>query len=366
MWVSQWNHSQWNGDVWDLAAAVAGIVLDIDVEGVLVLDKTTMARRRHLRHHEQLVPAPLSLDLVLDCTEIQLHRFGDFLLEGLDARPVFTLQYVKGLPKITTVEGHCLANLEFNFPDLEWARAVVDGDHGVGDFVGVEDVLVEGHEEAGRPLLTKATEMAPAPRHNAPALAARDKAGLLLQVVVLLELNWWLVDYEELLVLQELFVGSVDRRLDGVLHFSVWALLGVVPSPYYGPREQIRQGEFEWDGIVTWRKGRLKAEASAFEVEVLHAVAVVDPFGPRLRTAAALSIVDMMPHLFRPVVTAFLSTLDSELEMGGLEELSWVNPNVDLSEDLVAWIVEWPVCLDVEVASLKFGLGVDTISHINN
>ena len=43
-WIGQWYHSKWEADVWNFgAAAVAGIILDVHVQEVVIRDEARVA-----------------------------------------------------------------------------------------------------------------------------------------------------------------------------------------------------------------------------------------------------------------------------------------------------------------------------------
>lgn len=105
----------------------------------------TVSGRRHLRQHEDLLGCTrlwLSLKHLLsfeglavvpDGRQIQLHLLSDGLCTRIDTRAVLVLNDVER--KSSSWQIDALHHLELNLSDPEVLLAVVDSDHGIGNFI---------------------------------------------------------------------------------------------------------------------------------------------------------------------------------------------------------------------------------------
>ena len=90
--------------------------------------------------------------MVLDVVQVQLHQLGLLWCVTLNWLSVLALEYVESARKVSLVVAllaneYLLAHLELNLLDRNAALAVVDRDHGLGDFICIKDVLLEANIE---------------------------------------------------------------------------------------------------------------------------------------------------------------------------------------------------------------------------
>ena len=88
----------------------------------------------------------------------------------------------------------------------------------------VEYILLEADHHVGLVLTATTTSCR-------EAAAARFKGDHLLSDAILLELYWWLLDDEPLLVFQNLFRFSMQDGFDAVLDLDRWFVAVILPLP---------------------------------------------------------------------------------------------------------------------------------------
>jgi hypothetical protein len=94
--VCQWNDRQRNRNVWQVRAAVRGIVFHIYVQHIIIRDVPRVRRRSHLRQHEDLLWRPRLgiatkqllpfewLAVVSNSLQVKLHLFHNLRLSGVN------------------------------------------------------------------------------------------------------------------------------------------------------------------------------------------------------------------------------------------------------------------------------------------
>lgn len=272
--------------------------------------------------------------------EIQLHLFYDLGLPWIDSLSVLVLDEVKCERSARQVDP--LGHLELNFSNSQMLLGVVDCDHCIGVFVRVEDIFIEVDRQISRSFWTTTAAIA-----NAAIAAATGQLSRVLQGRVSLEGNWWLMNHQHLLVLQVLLGVRVDTCLNTVFHISLWAIVMVLASPHERCRKLRLQIKLKRNGIITWIERSLERKASRTVVHDAVRIAGLSSLDSRLLIAISILVVLVM---IVPVAALFLS-FDSQFKVRGIKD--GLGTDVNLAKHFVAWIIEWLVGFDVQVASVE-------------
>ena len=204
------NDRQRDRNVWQVRAAVGRVVFHVYVQAIIIGNVSRVRRRRHLRQHEDFLGRPglwiaakhlLSLEgltMIANSLQVKLHLFHDLCLIWIDAASVLVLNEVESEGSPWQVNP--LRHLELHLPDPQVLVCVVDGDDSVRNLVRVENILVEVHSQIRSALWTATAAIG-----DAAITAAACQSSGVLESRVGLELDWWLVNNQHLLVFEILF-----------------------------------------------------------------------------------------------------------------------------------------------------------------
>ena len=350
--VDQRNDGERHADLGEVSTAACAtiFILNVDVQIVFIVDEHGMACRSQPGEHEHLLRSSLNIliseeasllflrgiRMVLNRGKIKLCEPRErSLLTGFDYCVIrifqdFKCEALAVVPHIVSgLQVKLLLDLKFNFHDIHFALRVVDKDAGLRDLIVVEDVLVELHFQAGLTFLASAVSC----DFSFPGASATSD-----------ELYWGFMDNDHALVFHLLaaVIAQVGDHL--VSHFRL-AFETVRLVIEHRGWEIVGQNKGKANRVIT----RLETSRRKLEYGLLELK----------KFLLAMVFVSLFISLLFPF--DFLATFDLEAEV--LSVVRTGASNVNLTEDLIAWVVELLMELNVKGSKCS-GRGMSVTSHI--